>query len=451
MAATDGIGQSDKPKARRIASAALPLYLTMIASSAAGIVDASVLGRYGTVSLAAFAVTMAVFSPAVAAVAGAMRGLMPFVAANDEDADALVPVVRNGMWLGICTGSVAALCVLAVPLIALLMGVPAATREGLGAFPALLAAAVLVTAVGTSATTTLVGLGRGKLVMRAGMAGTAAAVVLSLVLVGGVGGFTGLGLPGAGVAMLASSLISATLAHRALRRSTVLAGHSLRPGPLDLRAVFKIARVGIPLAATVLIKFAVLGVLAMAVARVDTDSTAVHSISITLVNFMFTAAAATGQATVPIAAKDAGAGDGAGLRSTVLTGLGVAFGAVVLLCVVLAVARGPLLSLFTHDGDLRTQIVAILPLVFVVVVTDGIQALFGFGLIAIKRTVPSLAVFAVVYGLLAVAAIPVAAAGGLAALWGALAGANMLLVAGQSFFFFRNSRQSAALGGVAAA
>ncbi|MBK3528795.1 hypothetical protein ACWCQF_17925 [Streptomyces rubiginosohelvolus] len=68
-----------------------------------------------------------------------------------------------------------------------------------------MAASVLVAAVGNSATSTLVGLGHSQLVMRAGMTGTAAAVVLSLTLVNGIGSFDGFGLIGAGTAMLVPS------------------------------------------------------------------------------------------------------------------------------------------------------------------------------------------------------------------------------------------------------
>ncbi|MFI0735921.1 MATE family efflux transporter [Streptomyces sp. NPDC021225] len=434
----DGNGEGGG-KARKIAGAALPLYLTMIASSAGSLVDTALLGRQGATSLAAFAVTVAVFSPAVAAISGAMRGVMPFVAAKDDDPDGLLPVVRNGMWLGICVGLLGALAVASVPLISRLSGVPDSTLDALGGFPYILACSALVTSIGATATSTLVGLGQGKLVMRAGLTGTAAAVVLSLILVGGIGSFDGLGLPGAGIAMVASSLTNATLAHIALRRSTVLAGRSLRIGRPHLREVIRLARVGIPLAATVLIKFAVLGVLSIAVARISSDDAAVHSISVSLVNLMFTAAVAVGQATVPLAAKYVKTGDVPEVRRGVLAGVWVTFCAVFALGTLLVVLRDPVTSLFTKNAGLQDDVLAMLPLVLLVVVTDAFQAVFGFGLIAIKRTVPSLVTFAACYGVLALAAVPVATAGGIHALWATLAGANALLVVGQAFFFHQRS------------
>lgn len=434
-----GSATGDHGLVRRTITTALPLYLTMVASSAAGLVDTAMLGRHATASLAAFALTMAVYTPATATVAGAMRGVMPFVAAHDDEPDALVPVVRDGIWLGILTGLLGAAAVCAVPLIGLASGVPQETLSALGPLPFLLAASVLVAAVGNSATSTLVGLGRSRLVMRAGTTGTAAAVLLSLTLVNGIGPFGGLGLPGAGVAMLVSSSISAVVAHWGLRRSTVLAGHPLAPGRPHPRAVLELAGVGLPLAATVLIKFAVLGVLAIAAARLGTVDAAAHSIAVSLVSLMFTAAVAIGQATIPLMAPHLKAKDVRGLRAGVRAGAKTALGAVLLLGGALAVLPGPVLSLFTHDPVARHQVLTLIPLVLLVVITDALQAVFGFGLIAIKNTVPSLIAFAVCYGLLALAAVPLAALGGLTALWLALLGANALLVVGQVGFFHQRS------------
>lgn len=292
-------GPSGRGLIGRTVATALPLYLTMLASTAGGLVDTALLGRHATASLAAFALTMAVYTPATATVAGALRGVMPFVSAHDDDPDALLPVMRDGLWLAIATGLLGALAVAGVPLIGLASGVPRQTLSELGAFPYLMAASVLVAAVGNAATSTLVGLGRSRLVMRAGMTGTATAVVLSLILVNGVGPLAGLGLPGAGIAMLAAATVGATVAHAGLRRCAVLAGRPLGPGRPRVRAVIRLAGVGLPLAGTVLIKFAVLGVLAVAAARIDPANAAAHSISVSLVGLMFAAAVAVGQATIP--------------------------------------------------------------------------------------------------------------------------------------------------------
>ncbi|KAB2975001.1 MATE family efflux transporter [Streptomyces sp. SS1-1] len=434
-----GSGRGGRSAWVGIAASALPLYLTMIAASAGALVDTALLGHHATAALAAFAVTLAVFSPATATVAGALRGVMPFVAPRRDDPDRLLPVVRTGMWLAVAVGGLGAAAVAAVPLIGRATGVPRTTLDALGSFPYLLAASVLAIAVTSAATSVLVALGRSTSVMRAGLLGTAASATLSVLLVGGPGPLPSLGLTGAGIAMLASSLITAVANHLALRRCAALAGRSPRPGRPDLRQVWKVGAVGIPLAGTVLVKFAVLGVLTFAAARIGTDSAAVHSVGISLVNLIFTAAVAVGQATIPLVSAFAEERDSANIRRSVRAGTWLALAVVGCVGTALIVFSTWAVPLFTGDAALRPQITDLLPWVLAVVVTDAAQAVVGFGLIGLKRTVPSLVTTAVCYGVLAAVAAPIATAGGLTALWAALALANFLQTAGKAYSFHRHS------------
>ncbi|MEU6545266.1 MATE family efflux transporter [Streptomyces sp. NPDC046859] len=435
-----GSGRAGRSTWAGLVAAALPLYLTMIAASAGALVDTALLGNHATVALAAFAVTMAAFSPATATVAGALRGVMPFVAPRKDDPDRLLPVVHSGMWLAVLVGGLAAAAVAAVPLIGRVTGVTRTTLDELGSFPYLLAASVLAVAVTSAATSVLVALGRSTSVMRAGLLGTAVSATLSVLLVGGPGPLPSLGLSGAGIAMLASSLITAVANHLALRRCTALSGRSLRPGRPDLRRVWKLGAVGIPLAGTVLVKFAVLGVLTFAAARIGSDSAAVHSVGISLVNLIFTAAVAVGQATIPLVSAYAAERDSANIRRSVRAGTWLALAVVGCIGTAVIVFSAWVVPLFTGDAGVRQQIRDLLPWVLAVVVTDAAQAVVGFGLIGLKRTVPSFVTTAVCYGVLAAAAEPLATAGGLTALWAALALANFLQTAGKAYSFHRHSR-----------
>lgn len=383
--------------------------------------------------------TAAVFAPATATVAGALRGVMPFVVPLKSDPDALLPIVRNAMWLALAVGGVCAAAVAAVPLIGGVAGVPVAVLDQLGLFPWLLAGSVLLVAVGQSATSVLVALGHSAQVMRAGLLSTATSVALSLLLVGAPGPLPGCGLTGAGVAMFAAALVGAWANQRTLRRRTVLAGRPLHPGRPDPRRMLRLAAVGIPLAGTVLIKFAVLGVLTFAAARIGTAGVAVHSVSESLVNVMFTVAVAVGQAMIPLTAGAANEGNVAGIRRSLWAGVGVTLSAITVFGAVLLLCRHSVVPLFTSDDALLPQVVRQLPLVLLVVVTDALQAVAGFALIGLRRTVPSLVSTAVWFGALAAVAVPLAEAGGLTALWAALACANLLQAVTKWASFHRHS------------
>ncbi|WP_234004198.1 MATE family efflux transporter [Nocardiopsis sp. SBT366] len=427
-----------------IAGKALPLYLSMVATVIGTLVTAGVLGHTGTAVLAAYAMTVALYNPASMVVQGALRGSMPFVAQNAEDPDALAPTLRDSLWLALCMGLLGGVVVASVPTVARLIGVPAETVAALGPFPYLMALALLANSFQSSATVLLIGLGRSKQAMTVGLVGTAMSVVLipTLVLV------LGLDIAGAGVAMLLTSLTVATVAQVLLRRGTVLAIRPRGPGAPDWSGVWHIARVGLPMGTTMLIKFGVLGLLAMAVARIGATEAAAHQVMVTLVTFVFLPATAAGQACVPFMARAARegevSGDGFGeVRRALTAGLTLALPVIALSMLLIRVAATPVIGVFTPDPAVAALVSALIPVVLLVVLADGLQAMPGMGLLALKRTAPTLYTFAVCFGLLALAAFPVASAGGLAWLWWAYALANLGLVLGQGGGFLRLTRARA--------
>ncbi|ASO20389.1 MATE family multidrug resistance protein [Actinoalloteichus hoggarensis] len=431
--ATTGSGGSTT---RRIVRAALPLSLSLIVTAVAALINTAVLGRHDTAALAAFTVAMAVYLPATAAVSGATRGVMPFVAARGTDQGGLATVVRDGLLSALLVGLFGAAATAAVGGLARAGGVPDATIARLGPLPLILAVAVLVTAVGSSASAALVGLGRTRPVLYGGLAGALITVTLSPALVFGFAGLPGLGAVGAGAAVLIAVIGNALVTMVGLRGAvTTVGSRATGTGPA-LRGVVTLLRVGIPLSATVLIKFASLGVLAFAAARIGTAASAAHGIAVSLVNLAFTMAVAVGQATVPLIARDAAAG---GARSRPIAWAGVRVGVLALTVVAsaLAACRDLLIPLFSADVVVTAMVAGLLPWILLVVAADGMQAMLGFALIGLRRTVPSMIVLAAGHGLLVLLCLPIAASAGLTGLWAALLVTNLLLCVGQVVAFRR--------------
>lgn len=425
---------------KKIAGKTFPLYLSMITGVIGTLVTAAVLGHAGTSSLAAYAMTVAVFNPAVMVIQGALRGSMPFVAESGEDPEALKSTYRSAMWLALYTGALGGAVVAGVPILSSLIGVPEATITAFGLFPYLMALALVTTSFQTSATTLLIALGHSKKAMWVGLVNTGLSVVLIPLLVLGPGPMPALGMTGAGIAMGCNATAALLVAHMLLRRGTILAGHRIGLGAPEWGPVWRITKVGLPMGSTMLIKFGVLGLLAMAAATVGVADAAAHQIMVTLTTFIFLPATAVGQATVPFmarAAKDAVEFGYHEVRRSLLAGITIALPVVALSVLVVFLVSRPLLGVFTPDVQVQTLVISLLPVLFVVVLADGAQALPGMGLLAVKRTTPTLYTFAVCFGLLALAAFPVAAAGGLVWLWTAYAVASLGLVLGQGGSFLR--------------
>lgn len=420
-----------------IAAKTFPLYLSMVAGVVGTLVTAAVLGHAGTASLAAYAMTVAVFNPAVMVVQGALRGSMPFVAQSGDDPGELESTFRDAMWLALCAGSLGGLAVTAVPALSTLIGVPEATLAAFGPFPYLMALTLVVVSFQASATTLLIALGRSKEALWVGLVGTGSSVVLIPALVLGPGPLPALGMTGAGVAMFVNATAALATAHLLLRRRTALNGRRVGLGRPVWSTVWRMARVGLPMGSTMLIKFGVLGVLAMAAATAGVIDAAAHQIMVTLATFVFLPATAVGQATVPFMARaDTDRHDYREVRRSLLAGVCLALPVVAAGVLLVFLVAHPVLGVFTPDPRVQALVIALLPVLFVVVVADGAQALPGMGLLAIKRTTPTLYTFAVCFGSLALIAFPVAA-GGLAWLWTAYAVASLGLVLGQAGSFLR--------------
>lgn len=419
---------------RGILVVAAPLYLSALVTALGALINAAVLGRHGTLSLAALTLTSSVLLPAIAAAAGAVRGVVPFVAASRDDHDTVRRIAADGCWLALGTGAAGAAAVVSVPLWASAAGVPSETVDTLGYFPYLAALSMFLGAIASLGASLLVGWGRTTALVPAGVAGAVTTGTVSWVLVLGVGPVPSLGLAGSGGALVVAQGLVLLLTWRG-----VLAETGLRLGdlvrPPDLVQVLTLARIGLPLAGTVLVKFGALGVVALAAARLGSVEAAAHGALVALLGLVFTVAVAVGQAQVGVVAARAAHGSRGEVRRAVAAGLLLATALLLVLATVLLLSWAWVPEIFTGDAEVAALISVLVPVLVVVLVADGAQAGFGFGLAGLRRTVPSLLVFTASYGLLAVASFPVVDAYGLNGLWTAMLTANLALVVGQGLVF----------------
>ncbi|MFI7454051.1 MATE family efflux transporter [Nonomuraea sp. NPDC049714] len=407
--------------------AAVPLFLSMVTGLVGSLVVTAVLGRHATVTLAAFAVVTAVLTPAATAVAGALRGLAPFAAVHRDDPDAVVPILRDARWLSLLVGAAGALAVLGVPVLAGVAGVPGEVVAEIGALPWLLALYLLVYASGGGATSVLVAIGRPRPVLWSSLAGTVVMIASAVVLV------PRSGLTGVGVAWLLSGAASVTVANRSLRRAL---GRRVGRAWPRLGEIARLARVSVPLAGTILVKFGGLGVVTFAAGLTSTRDTAAHAVLSTLTGFTMLASLSVAQASVPEVARARTTAEARRANRTAALLAVIATGLAALALVLLG---DPVAALFSDDPGVRERVLSLLPLMLVASMADAAQAVQGIGLTALKRSGASLVYFAACYGLLVLSAVPVAVSWGIEGLWVSLVVVNVLLAGLQGLGFHRHS------------
>ncbi|MEV0616344.1 MATE family efflux transporter [Nonomuraea sp. NPDC050404] len=414
---------------RVILSAAVPLMLSLSAGIIAQVTGTSLLGRHATADLAAFALLAAVMVPVNAAVAGAVRGMAPFVATcRDRPAEAL-PLLKDARWLSLAAGAVGAGVMLGVPLIARAGGVSGRVAAEFGVLPQLFALQVLLAAAGGGAGGMLIALGHSRRVLWPGLTGTALHVLLLVLLV------PRLGVQGTGIAGLISTAVSVALSNLLLRRLPELAGRSLWPGRPRFREIARMARVGLPMSGTLIIKSAVMGTVTYAAAGGGAHAAAAHAILLSVEGPIGLIAFATGQAATPEIARSATRGEARRFIGAALTvaATGVSAGALLLLLLGEAVLR-----LFTTDARVLALTLGLLPLLAIYALTENCVIVMSACLMGLKRSGWILLSASVGHGALAVAVTPVTATWGLTGLWTALIVSRVLVLAMQTIGLLRH-------------
>ncbi|MET9711543.1 MATE family efflux transporter [Nocardiopsis alba] len=415
---------------------AFPLYLSMLSSLAGSLVVAAVLGRAHTTELAAHALVLALLAPMLLAGQGALQGMMPFVARAEDDPGTLGEVVRAGTWLSLSLGALFALVMAAVPILARPLGVDGETLAALGiVYPFLVALHAFVASLSASATTLLVAMGCTRAVLALSLVETVLVLGLAPVLVLGAGPVPALGLLGAGIALAACGAVALLVKVLVVRRLLPPRARGWIGAP-RWRRVGEIARVGLPTGATLLVKSAVLSVLAVATARIGAPEAAAHQFLVLLANLLFFPALAVGRSSIPAVAA-AAEGDPVAARRVVLAGYVLALPVTLAALASVWALKGPIVGTLSPDPVVGATMVAVFPLLCWVAAADNVQVVSGMGLVALRRTMPSLYVFAFCYGALVCAAFPLAGLGGPVLVWAGYAVAVTGLALGQTVALWR--------------
>ena len=413
-----------------VARRTLPLYLSMLTAQVGAVTTTVVLGQSRTEALAAHALVVALLTPVLMVLQGILRGATPFLVDRSADPRALAATVRDGLWTALALGTAAAALVAVTPLWSAVVGAAEPIRAALGAYPLLMAGHALATALTTAVKTVLVALGHNRAVLVLSTVTTVATVLLVPALALGLGPLPALGLAGAGAGTLAAGLAGLAAAAMVLGRLSELRGRGrtrLWPG---WTGVSEVLRVGAPTGSTLLVKSVSLSVLALLVARTGTTEAAVHQILFTLAGLLFVPALAAAQSTVPVTARAARSGR-ADARRAVSAGYLVSVPLSLLVLAPVWAAASPLTGLLSADSAVRASVLSLIPPLGAVALLDGAQVMAGMGLLALKRTRPSLWAFLACYGALIAAAVPALALGGLTALWCAYALALAVLLVWQ--------------------
>lgn len=390
---------------RRLIPQAWPVFVGQLAVMLFSTVDTLMMGRVGPQDLAALAVGSAAYVSIFVGLLGILLAVGP-IAGRQFGAGDLPGAGRSfvqAQWLALllCVPGSLALC-FPDPFIWLAQldaaqadKVRAYTRPEAIALPA----ALLFAAFRGFSTA----VSRPKAVMAMQLTGLAAKVPLNALLVFGWGPVPALGVAGCGwataIAMTAQALAALALLRRDAFYRPFRIPHLWQTRP-QARELLGLLRLGLPMGGSILVEVTGFTFMAFFVARLGATPVAGHQIAVNLVAMMFMIALALATAAGTLVAQHLGAGEQRAARIVGRHALTLAALVAAGVGAVVALAREPILALYTGDAATAAAALPLLVWVWFFHLGDALQTVAAYVLRAYHvATLPMVIYIVALWGL----------------------------------------------------
>ena len=355
----------------------LPMMGTQLCIMGMGFVDTAMSGHYSSVDLAGVALGGVVLWPLFMLFAGVLMAVTPIVAQHDgaNEPHLSGPVVQQALLLAAILGIVLASAVTQAHRLFGLFeidpeAVDVARRYLQGAAWGLPAVLLYVTI-----RYTFEGLGHTTIPLVIASIALVANAILNYLLIYGVGGLPELGGEGCGWATALTmwfelALVLPFLSRPWLRRIRLREGFR----GFDLREVYRIVSIGLPIGLTHLLEMMVFSVISLLVGALGVVAIAANSVAGNLNWFTFVFPMALGSAASIRVGNYVGAGDYAGARAVAKLAIQLALGYAVLASLILLIGRNLLPLIYTQDQAVVVLTAQVLIVVAAYQLFDCLQA-----------------------------------------------------------------------------
>lgn len=287
METSPGHGSALQTEIRSTLRLAAPVMLSQLGHVTVSLADSIMVGRLGTVPLAAASLSNAIFHIILMFAIGVSYGLTPLVAQAHGRADTEAPArhLRHSLLLNFVLSFLLFLLVLALgPGLALLQQ-PAAVVQAAPPYLNIITFSLVPLLLFQTFRQFAEGLSDTRVAMLVIIGSNVVNVLLNYLLIYGNWGFPALGLEGAGHASLAARVLMALAMAAYIWRA---AGYrvyraAFRPGPYQRSEFMQLLRLGVPAGLQYLFEISAFGIAVIMMGWISTEALAAHQISINLV------------------------------------------------------------------------------------------------------------------------------------------------------------------------
>jgi MATE family multidrug resistance protein len=349
----------------------LPIVAGLAASTLIGVVDTVMIAPLGTVPLAAASLTTAVIIIFYSALYGFLSAIGVEAAhrhgAGDEDG--MARALRAGLRLALGAGVAGAAVMAGVFLLLPSIGQPPEVLAILGPYWMAMSALLIPVAFLMAISQVLNAIDRPWTAAGFAFAGVILNVPLNYVLIWGIGGWSGLGLLGAGLASVIADGLALALAVLWLARSGLLVRRARVPGLTG-----RLARDGLPLGIGYTGEGAAFAVVGLMLGWFGAVALAANQIVQAVSGVLYMLPLGMAAATTIRVGQAIGAGERQRLRPVAMAAMALVSGWMGIVTVGLVLAGGTVAAALSDDPGVVALATAMFVVVAMIQVADGIQS-----------------------------------------------------------------------------
>lgn len=366
-----------------------------------GFTDTVMAGRLGAVDLAAVALGSSLFVPVYLACVGVLLALSPSTAQllGAGEQQRIGPLFRQGLWLALLLAVLATPAVAAIGAVMAPLKVDEALHPVTDAYLQAIAWGMPALCFYLAARYVAEGVGQTRPIMYIQLAALPLNAFGNWLLMFGNLGAPNLGAEGAGWSSAAVLWIDAALMLACLawqRRFHHLALWR-RLEPPDWAALWRLLRLGVPIALTIVLEVGLFSAVALLMGRLGAVATAAHQVALNYAALMFMMPLGLSMAVTIRVGHLAGAGDPMAARRAGFVGMAMGSGLMAISALVMVVAPGPIVALYTDDAAVVALAVQLLAVAALFQLPDGLQVTAMGALRGLKDTSWPLAVNLISY------------------------------------------------------
>lgn len=389
---------------RALGRIAWPIVIAQLAQMGTGVVDTVMAGRYSAIDLAAIAIGYNIWLPLFLLTLGIMLATSVTVA-QDFGAGRLQSVrdsLPQALWLSLALGAlVGPVCFNTGPVLGLLDLDDVTRDKSLGYLQAV-AFGLPATVIFQALRCHTQGLGIMRPFAIASVLGFLANVPLNYMLIYGKWGAPELGATGCGWATAISMWLSPVLIGIYIAVNKAIRPYlpPLRLVRPDLHAQLAILRLGVPIGLTFFLEIGIFTVLGLMIATLGTSAMAAHQIAYNIWDVIYMPMISVGSAMATRVGHAIGSGDHHHIGLSVRAGMSLTLVIGVSSAVLLVLAPGALIAIYTAEADIHAIAGPLIRLTAVFILLDSLQVASAYVLRAFRETRYPFAVLCLSYWLL---------------------------------------------------